>query len=66
MRKDRKAHGKIHKILHSRYFWVVLGFALSFVQLLVVFILLYKFFIQNGLQWSRQNLDGGSIFWQRF
>ena len=45
MRKDRKAHGKIHKILHSRYFWAVLGLALSFVQLLVVFILLYKFFM---------------------
>ena len=45
MKKDRKAHRKIHKILHSRYFWAVLGLALSFVQLLVVFILLYKFFM---------------------
>lgn len=40
-----KMHGKIHKVLHSRYFWVVLGLALSIVQLLAVFILLYEFFM---------------------
>ena len=45
MKKSGRTHGKIHKILHSRYFWAVLGIILSFVQLLVVFILLYEFFM---------------------
>lgn len=45
MKKSRRTHGKIHKILHSRYFWAVLGIILSFVELLVVFILLYEFFM---------------------
>ena len=45
MNKSGRVHGKLHKILHSRYFWAVLGITLSFVQLLVVFILLYEFFM---------------------
>ncbi len=45
MKKDKKVHGKIHKVLHSRYFGVAFGIALAFVQLLAVFIFLYEFFM---------------------
>lgn len=40
-----KVHGKLHKVLHSRYLWVVLGLVLSVAQLLAVFILLYEYFM---------------------